>query len=256
VGVGGMTFRWQQAHAEPRHADDWLITYADMITLLLCFFVFFLIVSLKKDQVKPLASPPIQQAFELKEDVKTPKQLPDVFENKAEFRRIEEFEAATALEQEVPAPEPVLAPPPPEPQPQVQREGDRIATIEISSAAFFDQGSAALAAEGKALLVAVAQDLKAEQYKDYRITVEGHTDDTPITTPQFPSNWELSTARASAVVHFFLDRGIPAEKLRAAGYANTFPKLPNRDALGIPIPENQAQNRRVVIKLEKIEKAD
>ena len=77
--------------------------------------------------------------------------------------------------------------------------------------------------------------------------------DAPISTAQFPSNWELSTARASAVVHYFLDQGIPAQELRAAGYADTFPKAPNRDAAGHPLPENQAQNRRVVIALEKID---
>jgi len=101
----------------------------------------------------------------------------------------------------------------------------------------------------------MAVDLRSNRFKDYQITVEGHTDDTPISTARFPSNWELSTARASAVVHFFLDQGIPALKLRAAGYADTFPKAPNRDVNGIAIPQNQSQNRRVVIKLERIEKA-
>ncbi|HMK68945.1 MAG TPA: hypothetical protein VK433_10375, partial [Stellaceae bacterium] len=52
------------------------------------------------------------------------------------------------------------------------------------------------------------------------------------------------------------DQGIPARRLRAAGYADTFPKAPNRDAGGTAIPENQAKNRRVVIKLEKIESAE
>jgi len=101
----------------------------------------------------------------------------------------------------------------------------------------------------------VTVDLKSDKLKDYQITVEGHTDDTPINTSRFPSNWELSTARASAVVHFFLDQGIPALKLRAAGYADTFPKAPNRDSNGNAIPANQTQNRRVVIKMEKIDKA-
>ena len=126
----------------------------------------------------------------------------------------------------------------------------------MSSAAFFDSGSATLSAAGAAILRGELDKLNSDQYEDYEITVEGHTDDTPIHTAQFPSNWELSTARAAAVVHFLLDQGIPAQKLRAAGYADTFPKLPNHDADGNPIPENQAQNRRVVIKLEKIDPAD
>jgi chemotaxis protein MotB len=58
------------------------------------------------------------------------------------------------------------------------------------------------------------------------------------------------------VVKFFLEQGIAPQKLRAAGYADTFPVVPNRDASGKSIPENQARNRRVVIKLEKIEKGE
>ena len=94
----------------------------------------------------------------------------------------------------------------------------------------------------------------SDKYKSYQVTVEGHTDDSPISTLQFPSNWELSTARAAAVVHCLLQQGILAQRLRAAGYADTFPVALNRDAHGQAIPENQARNRRVVIKLEKIEK--
>jgi chemotaxis protein MotB len=105
---------------------------------------------------------------------------------------------------------------------------------------------------GKAILRGILEPLTSALAEGYRIRVEGHTDDTPIDTPQFPSNWELSTARASAVVHYFLEQGVPAERLRAVGYADTEPKVPNRDAAGNPIPANQAQNRRVVIKLEKI----
>ena len=138
-------------------------------------------------------------------------------------------------------------------QAAVEQKGDRLTTIEISSAAFFGSGSATLSGPGRAILQDVAATLGTDKLRDYHVTVEGHTDDSPITTAQFPSNWELSTARASAVVHFFLDHGIPALRLRAAGYADTFPVVANRDAAGTAIPENQARNRRVVIKLEKID---
>ena len=95
------------------------------------------------------------------------------------------------------------------------------------------------------------------RFKDYQVTVEGHTDNIPIKTPQFPSKWELSTARASAVRAVFpAAKSVPAQRLRAAGYADTFPKAPNRDASGKAIPANQALNRRVVIKLEKIDRND
>jgi chemotaxis protein MotB len=140
--------------------------------------------------------------------------------------------------------------------PAVAQQGDRITILQISSAAFFGSGYAALSGAGKAILRDVAVTLKSDAYAGYNISIEGHTDDAPINTAQFQSNWELSTARAAAVVRFFLEQGIPARKLTAAGYADTFPVAPNRTSDGTVIPENQARNRRVVIKLEKIDKAE
>ena len=139
---------------------------------------------------------------------------------------------------------------------RIEQEGDRITTLQISSAAFFNSGSADLNNSGRSILKQVGVKISSDKYKGYQVTVEGHTDDSPIRTRRFPSNWELSTARAAAVVHFLLQQGIPAQKLRAAGYADTFPVVPNRGANGKAIPANQARNRRVVIKLEKIDKAE
>jgi chemotaxis protein MotB len=251
-----------------RHADDWLMTYADTITLLLCFFAIFLTVSVAKKQVPqpPRAAAPVA----------LPAPHKDVIEGDLPFHglvRADHPTAAAATPTEkppapprsapvrmevtrnpVPPPPTAAKPQPPKPAPPAP-PGDRITILDMGSAAFFASGSATLSAPGEAILRGVAQKLAADAYKGYEITVEGHTDDTPIHTVQFPSNWELSTARAAAVVHFLLDQGIPAQRLRAAGYADTFPKVPNRDANGNPIPANQARNRRVVIKLEKIEPA-
>jgi len=235
-----MVYRRQSKSKKVSHADDWLMTYADMITLLLCFFVLFAsaAISQKKNapkvhvvqkEEKAQRSEPLEPRVQATCD-KTFEQLPlpdfvPVF--------VDNLKSQSAA--------------------NLEQNGDRITSFEISSAAFFDSGSATLSPAGKVILQEVAAKLKAEKFQDYGVTVEGHTDDAPISTSLFPSNWELSTARAAAVVRFFLDEGIPAHKLRAAGYADTFPKLPNRDANGAAIPENQAQNRRVVIKLEKIE---
>jgi chemotaxis protein MotB len=138
----------------------------------------------------------------------------------------------------------------------VEQRGDKITTLQISSTAFFGSGSAALSPAGKSILGDVAVTLKSGEFAAYHITIEGHTDDAPISTSVFQSNWELSTARAAAVVRFLLELGIPAAKLTAAGYADTFPIAPNRNGDGTVNPENQARNRRVVIKLEKIDKAE
>jgi chemotaxis protein MotB len=209
--------------ALPAHADDWLMTYADMITLLLCFFAVFMCVSTQKKNA------PLQQ----------PSQV------------MQGFGAPDYIEENVP-----LKNKPHIVVPTSEMIGHRITSLQMSSNTFFEAGSAVLTAEGRGILAHEAEILKGAKYRDYIVTIEGHTDDSPVSSPVFPSNWELSTARAGAVVHFFIDHGIAPHKLRAAGYADTFPRLPNRDAHGNPLPENQAKNRRVVIKLEKIEAAD
>jgi len=271
-------------HAEEPEDEAWLMTYADMITLLLCFFAIFLTVTVPRKAVP--------QKTELARTIVVPAEPAHFLEGDLPFHGLPHADRAT--EDYIPAlaiatrPEPLAAPartapikaeaPPPPPAPivaldtsgivppaileplkargnaEIEQKGDRITTVEMSSATFFASGSATLSKSGEAILADVAQRLKSDELRDYLITVEGHTDDAPIATLQFPSNWELSTARASAVVHYFLEQGIPAQKLRAAGYADTFPKAPNRDALGHPLPENQAQNRRVVIALEKIDR--
>ncbi len=249
------------------------MTYADMITLLLCFFAVFLFASFSLTQKKeePL---PVEKVSEVKRAVVGQESLPPDIAPPPEVQvpppprviignlpfhdpsiPIEEetVEAAQPIQPttNVPVP-PVLSE---QPDKTGNKTGDKITVMEMNSSTFFESGSAQLSEPGEAVLKDLLEKIRSDIYKDYQITVEGHTDDTPIKTVQFPSNWELSTARAAAVVHYFLDQGIVPQRLRAAGYADSFPKLPNHDASGKAIPENQAQNRRVIIKLEKIEKS-
>jgi len=88
------------------------------------------------------------------------------------------------------------------------------------------------------VLYRVADVLKKE---DQPIEVEGHTDDVPIKTAQFPSNWELSSARASSVIRMLIDNGVPAQRLVVVGLASNQPLVPNDSV------ENRAKNRRVTI---------
>lgn len=227
--------------------DDWLMTYADMITLLLCFFAIFLSVSVPKDEQMEKAKEKVLEQFA------SPETIPG--------KTTPQYSAFDGREKETPMPYKNLPSivdrfEMPEEMPAEKPEGDRLLTLDIPSAAFFAIGTASLSPEGYTLLEdIIRKNLTTEDHKDYLITVEGHTDDSPISTAQFPSNWELSTARAAAVVRFFIEHGIPAARLRAAGYADARPKVPNRDTEGKPIPDNQAQNRRVVIRLEKVEKS-
>ena len=106
---------------------------------------------------------------------------------------------------------------------------------------YFDSGSAKLKPEGVKKLKQLSADLKAKAGADKDIRIEGHTDDRPIHTPQFPSNWELSSARANAVVRELHDDGINGEQLLAVGYGASRPAAPNTSA------ESRAKNRRVEI---------
>lgn len=109
----------------------------------------------------------------------------------------------------------------------------------LASQAFFDLGKADLKPKLRAVLQTIAQKLQEGGVKN-PIRVEGHTDSLPIATPEFPSNWELSTRRATNVLRFLLQQGIPPGQLSAAGYADTKPVKPN-------VPGGTPENRRVDI---------
>jgi chemotaxis protein MotB len=108
----------------------------------------------------------------------------------------------------------------------------------------FVSGSATLQPGADQLLAEVAQLLNLDP--THPITVEGHTDNQPIATAQFPSNWELSTARATNVVRFLIGRGVNRYRLGAVGYADLHPIASNAAAAG------RAQNRRVEIVLMRL----
>jgi chemotaxis protein MotB len=108
----------------------------------------------------------------------------------------------------------------------------------------FNSGQATLQPAGDPLLEEVATLLNVDQ--SHPITVEGNTDNQPIATSQFPSNWELSTARATTVVRFLIAHGVSAGRLAAAGYAALHPVDSNANAAG------RAHNRRVDIVLMRL----
>ena len=102
-------------------------------------------------------------------------------------------------------------------------------------------------------LIELSEVLQSLPDGDYQVEVEGHTDNVPINTARFPSNWELSSLRAINVAHIFEDTGIQKDRLSAIAYADTRPEAPNTDTNGINIPENQAKNRRVVVHVTRHE---
>lgn len=120
------------------------------------------------------------------------------------------------------------------------REGRMI--IELPNDILFDSGRTDVKADGKAALAKVAQVLAS--VPDREFLVAGHTDNVPIRTEQFPSNWELSTRRAVEVVHYLVSQGMNPKKLAAAGYGEFDPIAAN------DTNEHRAQNRRIEIVLQ------
>ncbi|HUK58906.1 MAG TPA: peptidoglycan -binding protein [Stellaceae bacterium] len=130
-------------------------------------------------------------------------------------------------------------------RPDIRVVGDRFV---FQSEVLFAPGSAALSPDAQQRLAPVAAALKELAPKiptdlPWVLQIAGHTDKTPIATAQFPSNWELSTARALSVVRYFVAQGIPADRLSAAGYGEFQPLDPANT------PEAYSKNRRIELKL-------
>ncbi|WP_237134789.1 flagellar motor protein MotB [Pseudohongiella sp. O18] len=115
-------------------------------------------------------------------------------------------------------------------------------TLRIADNLLFDSGEAELRYEGMILISQLTEVLEAFSGD---ISVEGHTDNIPISTPRFPSNWELSSARAISVLRFLESDGIDPSRMRAIGYADTQPLQSNASA------EGRAGNRRVELVLRE-----
>ena len=123
---------------------------------------------------------------------------------------------------------------------QVRQYKDML-TVDVAEQLFFDSGKADLKDTGKSVLKKVAEAIKG--YNDKVIRVVGHTDNVPIKTKQFASNWELSVARATTVVRFLQEAGVPPERMVASGRAEFQPVADN------DTPEGRQKNRRIEITL-------
>jgi chemotaxis protein MotB len=115
-------------------------------------------------------------------------------------------------------------------------------TLEIAEAVLFDSGTATLRESASSMLIYLATTLQETGNVD--IAVEGHTDNRPVQNGNFSSNWELAAARAYAVTRFLIDQGFAADRLRLVSYADTRPARDNGTAAG------RAANRRVKLRVE------
>lgn len=206
------------------HSDsNWIISYADMMTLLAVFFIMMLSFA-KLDE---------QKIEQMKKQTVT--YFGGVYKipYKNMFTKLQELVKAAGLENKVSL--------------VVDETG---VTATFHGAIFFESGRAELMLSAADLLKKMGEIVKKEA-QGFKILVEGHTDDMPIQSSQYPSNWELSGSRAASVIRLFESMGFDRQGLTAIGFADTRPVMPNRDDRGVAIPANQSQNRRVVIKILK-----
>ncbi|MGH6661815.1 MAG: peptidoglycan -binding protein, partial [Rhodospirillales bacterium] len=130
-------------------------------------------------------------------------------------------------------------------QPDVRIVGDRFV---FQSEVLFAKGSADIGDAGKAQLTRLAQTLRQLAAKipadiDWVLRIDGHTDKDPISTPRFPSNWELSSARAISVIRFLMDQGMSPDRLAATGFGEYQPLDAGNDEIA------KRRNRRIELKL-------
>ena len=197
---------------QQQEEGGWLTTYADMMTLLMTFFVLLFAMS----TLDPVKLEQFGDSTRESDKKKT---------KKVSLSQINKEVKKLVVEQEL--------------QSQVKVRMDaRGVTLEIASDLAFGSGTATLSSSIMDFLVKLVGTMEKATYA---IAVEGHTDNDPIRSSKFPSNWELSASRASAVIRYLTSQGIPADKFRAIGFGDTAPKVANDTA------QNKAKNRRVDI---------
>ena len=220
-------------HAAPHASHErWVVSYADFITLLFAFFTTMYAISTVDARKLSRMVDSMQAAFDSQTGTPTDR-------------------AARPRTGGVPVP-PAVATAQRE-QALVRRLRDRLddATVDVEldhrgivvsmrEAGSFTTGSAELSDVARGVLGELAAVLSSDD--SLKLRVEGHTDDVPIQTGRFASNWELSTARATAVVTFLVEQpGLAPQRLSAAGYGEFHPRVPNDS------DEDRARNRRVDI---------
>ncbi len=225
--------------------DRWLISYADFITLLFAFFVVMYSISSVNESKYKMLGDSLSNALSSRRDVSDA--IPVNSEQEKLLKTLVDKRTARLGEQ----------------QRKIQDRMNKLAVdlrqimsplierhlvninptkrgieIDISASLLFKTGEATLQPAAIAVLREVSKMLSKEELP---IEVQGHTDDIPIMTTQFPSNWELSSARASSVARTMITDDVPENRLVVVGLAANQPLVPNDG------PENRARNRRVSI---------
>lgn len=235
---------------EPENHERWLVSYADFITLLFAFFVVMYAVSSVSEGKYRVLSDSLVHAFRnvtvnssgaqvmvQANAASTPRTLSMRRSAKAEEQQRATRERMRTMARDISE---AMAPLVRQGTVRVTQTAHGV-TVEINASVLFAPGDSSLAVDAVRALRAVAGILAAAEFP---VTVEGHTDDTPISTVQFPSNWELSVVRASSVVRLFVEAGVMPQRLTATGFGEQRPVADNATS------EGRARNRRVTILID------
>ncbi len=223
MNMNGHRIQTRKTDAHP-NTDRWLLTYADLITLLLGLFVILYAMS-KVDSDRYSRVVQALGGMFGKSIAITPAAVP--LENTTTDRLEIESKVRGALYEDMRSNLVSVS------------QDERGVVVHLAEDLLFASGSATLKRSSLSSLDLLTSVLKTVQNE---IRIEGHTDDVPMASPTFPSNWHLSVARAvSTAEYFVLKRGFAPEKVTLVGYADQRPLVPNVSA------ENRAKNRRVDI---------
>src|SRR5207253_5431869 len=245
----------KKKHPEHVNHERWLVSYADFITLLFAFFVVMFAASNSDQKKAGQVAQAVQVAFkEMAVFTPTGKVVPlyDAGGLPSDTNSVignthSAFDATQLVAGKSSGNSKTIAEVKAQLETMLKAELDnhsvrmsedsRGLTISLAEAGFFDPGSAVMQAKALAVIDQIASTLRP---LGYNLRVEGHTDNIPIHTAQFPSNWELSTARSTFLLEYLISNaGIPPQRLSAVGYGRYRPVAPNES------PEGRAANRRV-----------
>ncbi|EXI81457.1 MAG: Chemotaxis protein MotB [Candidatus Accumulibacter appositus] len=240
--------RRKRAEEGQENHERWLVSYADFITLLFAFFVVMYALSsvnegkyriLSDSMISAFRNVPVNSSGQLALIVPTPAPAakPSLASKTQDAVKQKQRESMRSIAKDILE---VMAPLVEQGKVRVL-ETSRGVTIEINDSILFSPGQAAIQPPLARAMEAIAEVLVGT---DFPITIEGHTDDVPISNAQFPSNWELSAVRATTVLRLFAAAGIAPTRLTAIGYADTRPVEPNA------LADGRARNRRVSILID------
>lgn len=225
--------------------DDatWLVTYADLMTILLVFFVLLYTLAFFEKEKFKSAVESIRVQVEKDQNLIGLLELIEVPEREDTQISIEDITGLRSREKAIVEDINRFV--------GKRRQKEDITTtildgkiiVSVRGAALFPSGSASLGSDATDIFDDIIKILY--DYPEYKINIKGHTDDQPISTRMFPSNWELSAVRATTVLKYLISKGIDPKRLTATGYGSVLPLVPNSS------DENRSLNRRVEFVLEK-----